>query len=73
MSSVIFLILTKCGITGQRVRDKERQHKADRTEGGQSKREITKSSPAGEKEDKKGKGEICEDDRTKDELRSFHR
>lgn len=53
MSSVVFFILTTHGITGQRARDKERQQKADRTEGGQRKREQTESRPAAENGDKK--------------------
>lgn len=70
VSSVIFLILTKCGITGQRARDKEREQKANRTEGGQSQKGKKK---AGQLETKKKKGEMCENDSAKDRLRSLHR
>lgn len=41
VSSVVFLILTKHGIAGQRARDEERRQKADRTEGGRGERGKT--------------------------------
>lgn len=64
MSSDVFVILTKHDITGQGARDKERQHKADRTEGGHSERE--KNREWGPKNKRKN-------DSTKDELRPLYR
>lgn len=53
MSSDVFVTLTKHDITGQGARDKERQHKADRTEGGHIERE--KNREWGPKKQQKGK------------------
>lgn len=55
-ATVVFFMLIKHGIAGQRAVDKERQKKpngADRTEGGRRGDEQTESGPAGEKKKKK--------------------
>lgn len=69
VSSVVLVILTKHDITGRRARDKERQQKADRTERGQSESEK-KNKEWGPKNKKK---ETCENNSTKNELRSLYR
>lgn len=70
MSSVIFLNLTKHDITVQRARDKGRQRKADRTEVGQIREKRTHEQAHVREWGQKGVR--CENDSTKDKLRSHH-